>query len=110
MKSTQIRNLELRRLKWILKKVSDESDRNKILAAIAIKEGKQVAEVSRFFKISRQTIYSWIKVPERYFIFPKSRPRETRGRPAKWNSDMDRLLEKSLKKKPFDFNISALNW
>lgn len=110
MRSPAIRNLHLRRLRSVLKKVFSDSDRNKILAAIGIQEGRTVTEIAHFFQVSRQSIYTWLGTPEQYFLDPNTRPLDLRGRPSRWTKEMDRLLEKCLRKRPFDFGMSALNW
>lgn len=110
MTKIRLKNLNRRQLQYIMvKKSLSENSRNKVLAAIAVKENMSVTEIARFFKVSRQTIYSWLNTPKDMIIHPEIHHKPM-GRPAKWTKSMDRLLDRCLQKKPFELHLPALNW
>jgi transposase len=104
----RLKKLNSRELRKMLNNIISSHGRNKILAALALEEGRTVTEVARLFGVTRQTIYNWLETSKRDFV--ESPPRNRMGRPPKWTRSMDRLLDKSLKHRPNELGLPALNW
>ena len=110
MAYARLMDLKPHQLRQLLRQIREDRGRNKVLAALAVQEKRNVAEIARFFKVSRQTIYNWLDTPKDFILNPRRRHGKPMGRPVKWNKSMDRLLDRCLRKKPFELGICALNW
>jgi transposase len=103
--SIQIRR-HRRQLEKILK--ADRSRCRRVLAALAFIDGKKVADIVDFLKVSRQVVYKWLKMPIGDLIGNETD--NCRGRPSKWTVQIDELLEQALKHFPHQLGMPATNW
>lgn len=93
---------------------SSSKEELRLQALMLLKEGYSIQKISFLLKVTRQTIYNWIKrvekrkSTEKIKIYLKDAPRS--GRPAICSRDVDKFIEKTIKKEPEEYGYYATTW
>jgi transposase len=85
--------------------------RHRLSALGAIACGRSVAEVSRWYGVSRQTLYNWMGRLRQGRGRPESLLDEPKiGRPSLWNKKSGTTLKQALKLSPMDLGYGSQDW
>jgi transposase len=85
--------------------------RHRLSALGAIACGRSVTEVSRWYGVSRQTLYNWMGRLRQGRWRPESLVDEPKtGRPSLWNKKSAITLKEALKLSPMDLGYSSQDW
>lgn len=93
-----------------LKESRDLKEYQRIVALLAVNEGRPVSEVARMLGVTRQSIYYWFEncIRSRPVLDFKDAPRT--GRPSLMTSDAQSLVENLLRQLPRDFGYTESHW
>src|SRR5204863_2805108 len=80
------------------------------LALLEIAYGKQVSEVARMMRVSRQVVYQWLarytESRDPTSLFDRYRG----GRPTFWSDEREAILRGALEQSPDALGYLAVNW
>jgi transposase len=94
-----------------LEEAHDPVVRHRLAAIGAVACGNTVAEVSRWFDVSRQTLYNWMERLARSGFSPNSLALSPRpGRPPQWQPRFDAVLASALAQSPLELGFKSRQW
>lgn len=83
----------------------------RLLALLEVDKGRSIAEVAQELHVDERSVYRWIN---RYQAaggqVQALEQRPVAGRPAKWNRDLQDLLESALAQPPVEIGYPANTW
>jgi len=97
-------------LRAALDEVSGKKPTERLVAAIAYKNGVSQTELADWYGVERRTIYSWLTRLESGSLVEAARDERRPGRPRKLDPDQQRKLESTLKSPPAEVGLDAPSW
>lgn len=97
-------------LQRALDEVQGKKPTQRLLAAIAYKNGVTQTELAEWYGVQRRTIYSWLKRLEGESLERAVTDADRSGRPRKLTSEQQETLEESLHRSPADVGYDAESW
>lgn len=105
-----LEEISVGRLQEALENVEGKKPAQRLIAAIAHKNGVSQTELAAWYGVERRTIYSWLKRLEAEPIEEAVSDRERTGRPRKLDDEEQRQLEGVLRKPPSEVGYDASTW
>lgn len=103
-------DISIERLQRALDNVEQKKPAQRLIAAIAYKNGISQTELAEWYGVQRRTIYNWLKRLEHDPIEQAVRDANRSGRPRKLNDQQQTQLEKSLQEPPTEAGYDDPTW
>lgn len=104
-------DLSVEKLQGALKNVENKKPTQRLLAAIAYKNGVTQTELAEWYGVERRTIYSWLKRLDTDESLEEAVSDAQRsGRPRKLSESEQDEFERSLHKSPTEIGYDAKAW
>ena len=110
MKNSMLSTWKRRRLEKQLRTAKDARVYRRTLAVLEFDRGKSITEIARSLRVSRLTVYRWLR---KYGASqdPECLHDEHRsGRPLHWTEECAEWLESFLRRSPTELSYYAVNW
>ena len=102
--------ISVEELQAALDEVEGKKPAQRLLAAIAYKNGVTQTELADWYGVQRRTIYSWLKRLESKPLADAVTDAERSGRPRKLTADQRETFEETLQNPPTEVGIDAPAW
>ncbi|GAA0249672.1 hypothetical protein GCM10009000_077400 [Halobacterium noricense] len=102
--------ISVRDLQQALDEVEGKKPTQRLMAAIAYKNGVSQTELAEWYGIQRRTIYSWLKRLEQEPLEQAVRDDHRSGRPRKLSDDQQTQFEETLQNPPTKTGYDAPAW
>lgn len=93
-----------------LEEVDGKKPTQRLLAAIAHKNGVTQTELAEWYGVQRRTIYSWLSGLDGDRLTESVCDDKRSGRPRKLTDDQQRRLRRTLRQPPTEAGYDATNW
>lgn len=97
-------------LRGALEAVEGKRPTQRLLAAIAYKNGVTQTELAAWHGVERRTIYNWLRRLEEEPLERAARDDDRPGRPRKLGADERERLEAALREPPSRVGFDAVTW
>lgn len=97
-------------LQQALDRVERKKPAQRLLAAIAYKNGVSQTELAEWYGVQRRTIYSWLKRLEDEPLKKAVRDAHRSGRPRKLSDEQQTQFERTVQKPPTEAGYDASRW
>lgn len=102
--------ISVEELQKALDEVEGKKPAQRLLAAIAYKNGVTQTELAEWYGVQRRTIYSWLKRLENESLEQAVTDAHRSGRPRKLSLEQQKELEGSLQRPPAEVGYDAQAW
>ena len=97
-------------LQRALEEVEGKKPTQRLLAAIAYKNGVSQTELARWYDVERKTIYNWLRRLDSGSLEDAVTDAPRPGRPRKLSDDRYGRLEAALEDRPVEHGYDASEW
>ncbi len=105
-----IKNVSLEELQRALEAVDGKKPTQRLMVAIAYKNGVSQTELAEWYDVQRRTIYSWLKRLEQEPLEQAVYDDTRSGRPRKLGDEQQAQLEEALHEPPAEAGYDVPGW
>ena len=106
----RLSNTTIEELQQALKETEEKKSAQRLITAIAHKQGVTQSELADWFDVERKTIYNWLKRLEEDELRQAVQDRDRPGRPRKLDEEALSELKELLQKSPEAVDFDASVW
>ena len=105
-----LEDITVEQLQAALDAVEGKKPTQRLLAAIAYKNGVTQTELAEWYGVERRTIYSWLTRLDASSLEQAVYDSHRSGRPRKLSDEQQEVLERTVREPPADVGYEELAW
>ncbi len=105
-----LEDITVEQLQAALDAVEGKKPTQRLLAAIAYKNGVTQTELAEWYGVERRTIYSWLTRLDAASLEQAVYDSHRSGRPRKLSGEQQEILERTVREPPTDVGYEELAW